>query len=130
MGVIKKVGLGGAALLAAPTAVLNATSGYFSLPVKVGAGDVKNIIVQFANGGVNGSSTWERTVNNFVIPFPNACLSVMAVDILTVMPGTLAPATNNSAGRMITGAVGTTYVNKTGFSALCEGGFQWLAIGY
>ncbi|WP_246030562.1 gp53-like domain-containing protein [Kluyvera ascorbata] len=129
-GVLSDLGLGGAALLAAPTAVLNATSGYFSLPVKVGAGDVKNIIVQFANGSVNGGSTWERTVNNFVIPFPNACLSVMAVDVLGAMPDTLNPATNNSAGRILTGAVGTTYVNKTGFSALCEGGFQWLAIGY
>ncbi|EOU9000245.1 hypothetical protein ACNZ7H_000784 [Escherichia coli] len=126
----KNLGLGGAALLAAPTAVFNSNGGYFSLPVKRNGTTTVNVIVQFGVGGVDGTSTWIRTTNNFVIPFPNACLSVVATDVLYDMPDTFVPATNNSAGRMSTGAVGGTYVTKTGFAAFAESAFQWLAIGY
>lgn len=129
---LSNLGLGGAALLAAPTAVFDSNTGYFSLPVKRNGTTTVNVIVQFGVGGVDGASTptWITTTNNFVIPFPNACLSIVATDVLADMPGTFSPATNNAAGRMITGVVGGTYVTKTGFSALAEGAFQWLAIGY
>lgn len=130
--VFKNLQLGEMAKLAAPTATLNTTSGYFSLPVKRG-GTTIDLIVQFGGGGVDSSSggaVWTRTVNSFLIPFPNACLSVMAVDTLFDMPATFTHANNSSAGRVTVGALGGGYISKTGFSALCESAFNWFAIGY
>ncbi|MFU0913049.1 hypothetical protein [Kluyvera intermedia] len=129
---LSNLGLGEAAQLAAPTATLNSSSGYFSLPVKLN-GTTINLIVQFGNGDVgstSGASVWTRTANSFLIPFPNACLSIVATDVLLDMPATFTPANNHSAGRVIVGAFGSSFVSKTGFSAFAEGGFNWLAVGY
>ncbi|WGL54435.1 gp53-like domain-containing protein [Kluyvera intermedia] len=130
--VLSYLGLGEAAQLAAPTATLNSSSGYFSLPVKLN-GTTINLIVQFGNGDVastSGASVWTRTANSFLIPFPNACLSIVATDVILDMPATFTHANNHSAGRVVVGAFGSAYVSKTGFSALAEGGFNWLAVGY
>lgn len=127
--VLKNLGLGEAAKLDAPTATINGITGSFSFPVKR-SGSLINLIVQFnQNDAISNGTVFTPTTIPFNFPFPNRCICMVAVDVLYSMRS-LDFSKVLQTGRVALDFNSADNNPKTGFRALCEGAFSWIAIGY
>ena len=126
---LEYLGLGEAAKLSAPIVTIGTGSGYYSFP-GMRNGKKIDFIVQFGEGGATVSgSTVTPTEIPFNIPFPNACLTMVATDFIWNMAA-LDWNKNLQSGRAAVDYRSGAVNNKTGFLALSDGAFSWYAVGY